>query len=414
VIILLDYENHKVSNLKDQEKKKSLCPLCFLYCKRKRYIGLGLTYAGFLLSYRLNKDLDWFNLKGGLLMKKIVFSFMILMLTFPSVVVGSSLEAGAVFMMIFPGSRATSMAGASTASQGDVFSSYYNDAALAFEDNAQMGLQHANWLPGLYPGMYYEYLTMLLPVGEDLNLDFAITYLTTGETETGDSTFTESWMTYDVAFKAGGCLQVSDNLGVGIGMKYIYSFLAPESVLEWLSNITGTSMQGGTGQAWALDLSLLYIWNDFLNTELFGMDWFKTFRFGAALQNFGPDISYIDNGGSDPLPKTLRLGISLGCLEEKAHKLNLNMDLIKILVDVEYSNFKEIWKDSWKAVGLEYTLNDLFSLRSGYFLDKVGQRQGPTFGAGFQYDKWNVDLSVDQEIYDFETANYRISVQYSF
>ncbi len=346
-------------------------------------------------------------------MKKVVLLFFILILIFPLVAVGSSLEAGAVFLMIFPGSRATSMAGAFTASEGDVFSTYYNDAALAFENNAQIGLQHANWLPGLYPGMYYEYLTMLFPLGEDLNLDFAVTYLTTGLTETGDSTLPD-WMTYDVAFKAGGCLQVSDNLGLGIGMKYIYSFLAPESVLIWLSNITGTSMQGGTGQAWALDLSLLYVWNDFFNTELFGMDWFKTLRVGAALHNFGPDISYIDNGGSDPLPKTLRLGFSIACLDEEAHKLNLNMDLIKILVDVEYSNFKEIWRDSWKAVGMEYTLNDLFSLRLGYFLDKVGQRQGPTFGAGFQHDKWNLDLSVDQEIYDFQTSNYRISAQYSF
>jgi len=361
-----------------------------------------------------NKVMHWLNLKGGFVMRKIVFSFLILMIISPLATFGSSLEAGAVFMMIFPGSRATSMAGAFTASEGDAFSSYYNDAALAFEDSKQIGLQHANWLPGLYPGMYYEYLTLLLPVGEDLNLDFALTYLTTGETETGDTSFTASWTTYDVAFKVGGCLEMSDNLGVGIGMKYIYSFLAPESVLRWLSDITGTSMSGGTGQAWALDLSLLYIWNNFIGAELFGMEWLKTLRFGASFQNIGPDISYIDNGESDPLPRTMRLGLSFELFDEKTHKLNLNMDLIKILIDVEYTDFQEIWQDSWKAAGMEYTINDLFSLRLGYFLDRVGQREGPTFGAGFQHNKFHFDLSVDQEIYGFETANYRISAQYSF
>jgi len=329
-----------------------------------------------------------------------ILSFLILLVILPVSVFGSSLEAGAVFMMIF------------TASEGDVFSTYYNDAALAFKEERQIGLQHANWLPGLYPGMYYEYLTMLFPVGEDLNLDFAVTYLTTGETETGEEGM-EPWTTYDVAFKVGGCLQLSDNFGVGIGMKYIYSFLAPESVLEWLSRITQTSVSGGTGQAWAVDLSLLYIWNDFINANLFGMKWLRTLRIGAALQNFGPDISYVENGESDPLPRTLRLGLSFGLLEEESHKLNLNLDLIKILIGVEYTKFKEIWEDSWKAGGLEYTISNLFSLRLGYFSDRVGQRSGPTFGAGFQYNKFHFDLSVDQEIYDFETANYRISVQFS-
>ncbi|MBN1695684.1 PorV/PorQ family protein [candidate division WOR-3 bacterium] len=345
--------------------------------------------------------------------RRTVFSFMILLIILPLSVFASSLEAGAIFMMIFPGSRATSMGGAFTASDGDIFSTYYNDATLAFVENKQIGWQHANWLPGLYPGMYYEYLTFLIPLGEGLNLDFAVTYLTTGETEVSDSLrdFYEEWVTYDIAFKAGGCLKLSENLGVGIGMKYIRSFLAPEIVLR---DYLGLSGAGGTGQAWALDVSLLYIWNDFINAKLFGMEWLKTVRIGASLQNFGPDISYVENGESDPLPRTLRLGLSFGLLEEETHKLNLNMDLIKILIGVEYTDFQEIWRDSWKAMGIEYTLNNLFSLRLGYFLDRVGQREGPTFGAGFQYQKFHFDLSVDQEIYDFETANYRISAQLSF
>ncbi len=344
-------------------------------------------------------------------MRKLVFSLVILIIIFPLALVGSSLEAGAVFMMIFPGARATSMAGAFTASEGDVFSTYYNDAALAFESEKQIGLQHANWLPGLYPGMYYEYLTFLMPIGKDLNVNFAVTYLTTGETTLGTdpedpSPVEASWTTYDVAFKLGASLAVSDNLGLGFGMKYIYSFLAPENVIRDYLGISGA---GGSGQAWAADVSLFYVWNNFI-----GEEWLKTLRIGASLQNFGPEISYIENGESDPLPRTLRLGLSFAILETKAHKLNLNMDLIKILIGVEYTNFKEMWRDSWKAGGMEYTINDLFSLRFGYFLDRVGQREGPTFGAGFQYNKFRFDLSVDQEIYDFETANYRISAQYSF
>jgi hypothetical protein len=343
------------------------------------------------------------------MLRKVAFWFLIIIGVFPFNAFSDSFEAGAVFMMIFPGSRATGMAGAFTASEGDIFSSYYNDAALAFKENAQIGLQHTNWLPGLYQGMYYEYFSFLLPIGEDLNLDFAVTYLTTGETVTGDSLDAERyrWVTFDLAVKAGGCLQLSDNLGVGIGMKYIYSFLAPEDVIRQVLGIPGS---GGSGQAWALDLSVLYIWNDFIGSELF-----KTLRLGAALQNIGPNISYIENGESDPLARTLRVGVSTSIFENEMHKLNLNLDLIKILIGVEATNFSEMWEDSWKAGGLEYTVNNLFSARVGYFLDVVGSRKGFTYGLGLNlYKKFLVDISADQDIYDFQTSNYRISLQYSF
>jgi hypothetical protein len=343
------------------------------------------------------------------MIKKVIFSFLVLIIVFPFAVFGDSFEAGAVFMLIFPGSRATGMAGASTASEGDVFSTYYNDAALSFNDGAMIGLQHANWLSGLYPGMYYEYFSLLLPVGEDLNFDFAVTYLTTGETVAGDSIDPTrySWVTFDLAVKAAGCLQLSNNLGVGVGMKYIYSFLAPEDVIRQVLGIAGS---GGSGQAWAVDLSVLYVWNDFI-----GPEFLKTLRLGAALQNLGPNISYIENGESDPLARTLRLGVSASIFENEMNKLNLNLDLIKILIGVAATDFGEMWKDSWKAGGLEYTVRDLFSARVGYFLDRVGDRNGFTYGIGLNlYKKFLIDISADQDIYDFPTQNYRISLQYSF
>ncbi|MEO0293819.1 MAG: PorV/PorQ family protein [candidate division WOR-3 bacterium] len=335
-------------------------------------------------------------------MKKFISFLLSVILILPSIAFGNSLQAGAVFLMIFPGSRATGMGGAFTASKGDIFSTYYNDGSLAFKNGIELGLQHANWLSGLWPGMYYEYLSLVYPLGKDLNLNFAVTYLTTGETEArkeDDTTYNRKWRTYDVAVKIGGSLRLLDKLGLGIGMKYIYSFLAPEDVVRELLGISGS---GGSGQAWAVDLSLLYCLYD-------------SFRLGIALQNLGPEITYIENGESDPLPRMLRLGTSFDILRGGFHKLNLNLDLIGILVGVRYTNFSEIVKDSWKAGGLEYTVKDLFSFRIGYFIDKVGKREGPTFGAGFNLNKrFLIDVSMDQYIYAFETSNYRISCQLSF
>ncbi len=346
-------------------------------------------------------------------MKRILVFFVFLFCVIP--LLSSSLEAGAVFLMIFPGSRATSMSGAFGATQGDVFSTYYNNAALAFENKKMIGLQHANWLPGLYQGMYYEYLAFLLPIAKDINFTGAVTYLTTGKTEANVGGIYREWLTYDIAVKVAGSMPISDRLGVSLGMKYLYSFLAPDEVIEVLGTQTGVTMSGGTGHAWAFDGAIFYRWPKFVNIEALGMEWLSVLRLGLAVQNMGTQISYVEGGNSDPLPRTIRLSSSLGILENKRHQLRFNVDLIKIAVNVDnYTDFKGMWEDTWKATGLEYTFNELFSLRLGYFIDAVGKREGPTFGAGFQYETFYFDLSADQEIYEFTTSNYRLSAQYSF
>lgn len=346
-------------------------------------------------------------------MKRILLIFLILVCVLP--ILASSLEAGAVFLMIFPGSRATSMGGAFGAVEGDIFSTYYNNAALAFGNERIIGLQHASWLPGLYPGMYYEYLAVVLPIAGDINLSGAVTYLTTGRTEALIGGVEREWLTYDVAFKLAGSMPVSNKLGVSLGMKYIYSFLAPDEIIEELGRQYGGVMRGGTGHAWAFDGALFYRWTDFIKVEALGMKWMNVLRLGLAFQNLGTRIQYIQGGNSDPLPRTVRLSFSLSVLENKLHQLRLNTDLIKIVVNIDdYTDFRRIWEDTWKAVGMEYTLNELFSLRGGFFIDRTGKRVGPTFGVGFHYKNFYFDLSADQEIYEFTTSNYRLSAQYSF
>jgi hypothetical protein len=346
-------------------------------------------------------------------MRRVCVTFIIFFCIFP--LLSSSLEAGAVFLMIFPGSRATSMGGAFGAIEGDIFSTYYNNASLAFEKRRMVGLQHATWLPGLYQGMYYEYLAFLFPVGKDIKLTTAVTYLTTGRTLATVGGLEREWLTYDIALKVAGSMPISERLGISLGMKYIYSFLAPDEVIEELGREIGGVLSGGTGHAWALDGSIFYRWDDFMNIDALGMSWFNTLRFGLALQNIGTDIRYIEGGNSDPLPRTARISSSLGILENERHQIRFNLDLIKIAVKIDdYTDFSGIWDDTWKAIGFEYIFNELFSLRFGYFIDRLGKREGPTFGAGFQYKNFYFDISADQEIYEFETSNYRLSASFSF
>ncbi|MBD3286709.1 hypothetical protein GF359_08895, partial [candidate division WOR-3 bacterium] len=94
---------------------------------------------------------------------------------------------GAVFLMIWPGSRPTALGGAYTAIADDASAAYYNPGGLGFQKDINMSLMHVNWLPGLYEGMYYEYLAVSSPFKKIGTFAFNGVYLTTGETPVTDA-----------------------------------------------------------------------------------------------------------------------------------------------------------------------------------------------------------------------------------
>jgi len=310
---------------------------------------------------------------------------------------GSSIDPGGVFLMIFPGSRATALGGAFAGVEGDVFGTYYNTASLGFANKKLIGLQHANWLTGLWPDMYYEYLAYVHPLKEDLVITGAFTYITTGETEaTVGGEVIARFRNYDFAIKVAVANRLNDRMAVSLGIKYIYSFLAP----EWLVREVLGARGGGQGKAWAVDGGFFYKILPNLNL-------------GVAIQNIGTPLQYLDAGEKDDLPRTLRIGLSSVPFENDIHRVMLNADITKILVGVT-SNLRDEFEDTWKSFGIEYSIFNIFSLRAGYFIDILGHRVGLTWGIGVHYKTFRFDVSSDQKIYEFETSNYRLSAQYAF
>jgi hypothetical protein len=76
--------------------------------------------------------------------------------------------------------------------------------------------------------------------------------------------------------------------------------------------------------------------------------------------------------------------------------------------------FTYLYRDTWKGIGAEYTLGGIFILRTGYFADAVGKRQGFTFGGGIKMKKFRFDLGIDSRLYEFPTDNYRMSLHFSY
>ncbi|OYD14103.1 hypothetical protein CH330_09350, partial [candidate division WOR-3 bacterium JGI_Cruoil_03_51_56] len=64
---------------------------------------------------------------------------------------------GAVFLIIFPDARSVALGGCGVAIGDLGENSYYNPAALGFGPRIGATWSHVPWLPGLFPGMNYEF-----------------------------------------------------------------------------------------------------------------------------------------------------------------------------------------------------------------------------------------------------------------
>jgi hypothetical protein len=314
---------------------------------------------------------------------------------------------GAVFLMIWPGARATALSGSFSATADDATACYYNQAGLAFMEQTVISLQHAPWLSGLYPDMYYEYAGVTKPfkVG---TFGLNIIYLTTGETEVRnfEGVYLGRYTTFDISVGLNYGFKLRPNLGLGIGWKFIYSYLVPPWVWGRMPELGIQS--GGIGATYAFDVGVLYKPWPFLSLA-------------SALQNIGPNISYTESGASDPLPYTLRLGFRFEPIHSRVFTIALTADVTKILVgmfSIEENSFFENVKyevgEAWKSVALEVDYYNFIKLRAGHFWDTEGERVGFTFGGGIKAGGFSLDIGIDQDIYDFETTNRKFSLSYQF
>ncbi len=356
----------------------------------------------------------------------------------------ASQNPGAVFLMIWPAARPTAMGGAFASIADDASAVYYNPGGMAFLEGTQATLMHANWLPGLYPGMYYEYASVTHKFQERGNAGMNIIYLTTGETDVinEQGQFLGRYTTFDVAVAGAYGYPVLDNLGLGFSAKFIYSFLVPDWVWDVMPELGIEA--GGTGVTWALDFGALYEPWDFL-------------KVGLSVANIGPNISYTSSGESDPLPRMLRAGLTYFPLRTEHFRLGITPEINKILVGMFFDEagtktsselWAAEWRDAWKTLAFEGTFSTDqlgLSARVGYFEDLSGARGGIVlkregagtehvglwdvltrknlgdfqslglcFGGGIRYARFAFDLSVDQYIYDFATNNYKFSFSYQF
>lgn len=331
---------------------------------------------------------------------------------------GQVAQSSALFLRIEPDSRSAGMGNTGVAVADDANSMFWNPSGLAFQENTQVGLTHANWLPEFNANLFYEYLVGTYHVNGVGTFGGNVTFLNLGETEIRDPQGNRLGVTnsYQLAASTSYGVKVSERLGVGTSLRFIYSKLT-----------SGQRAETGDGKASTLatDFAALYRSAPF---SLGGAD--ATFSMGLNIANLGGTLDFNkERLGKDPIPANFRIGPGLTIDFDEYNSLTLATDFNKSLVSSEVeiadgdtarvgkTGFEALF-DSWGTArgqigpdnevstlslieqftvgtGLEYWYSDLFALRSGYYYEHPdnGDRQFLTFGAGLRYNIVGVDIS---------------------
>jgi hypothetical protein len=209
----------------------------------------------------------------------------------------------------------------------------------------------------------------------------------------------------EMAVDLGYSRKLSDNLGIGLTGRYIYSNLA-----------AGYASSGATyqpGKTFAVDVSLY--WHG-VTVENGG------WNFGLALTNLGGKIGYTNDATEkDFIPADLGLGASYTNVFNEDNKVMFGLDLHKLLVPQTPNDtgtaetaamtayYAKSLTGSWFSsfsgpsqlqtvmadLGIEYAYQDQFFLRVGYYYESAQQGDLKYFstGIGLRYSVMELNFS---------------------
>jgi opacity protein-like surface antigen len=304
-------------------------------------------------------------------------------------------ESGVPSLTIPPGARPNGMGEAFAAVADDATASWWNVGGLAFMKNSNLAFMHSQLVPDLASDVYYEFLGYSAPAGDVGVWALNLIYLTYGESIATDPAGTPlgTFTSWEGTLTGSFAMQLGDNVGAGISMKFIRVDYAPEEFTQDNVEGSGTSFAVDVGGLWKLPKQRL--------------------NFGLSVNNAGPNIAFIDREQSDPLPFTARLGTAYTPIADEISNLLVTLDVEQSLVWLIDSEVETRRSEIWHA-GVEYRYVNLLAARVGYVYDQDGDFSDPTYGLGFIYkDKLSLDYANVPQAETLERV-HRWSLYFTF
>lgn len=332
---------------------------------------------------------------------------------------------GVTSLGIAPDARGASMGDLGAATDPDANSQYWNPSKYAFAySTAEFSLSYTPWLRKLVNDIFLANLSgyWKLGSGDNQALSASLRYFSLGEVNSSDISggAGQSLNPYELSFDIGYSRKLSDKFSMGVVFRYIYSDLG------FSTSYAGDQSTGAS--AFAADISGYFTTFPMVGRNECQWSW------GWNISNIGSKVSY--NHGENPafLPTNLRLGTSFMFPLADYHNLSLNLDLNKLLVptmprrvdyedgaegDIAWTEATEKWQNmspitgifksftdapggfkeelreiTW-SFGAEYSYNQQFFVRAGYFYENQnkGNRQYFAMGAGFSLNVVKLDAS---------------------
>ncbi len=319
------------------------------------------------------------------------------------------------FLMISSDARASGIGEQGVATSFDNFSQHWNPSKYVFSENSSgFGFSYTPYLSKIVNDVFLGNLTYYRKNSERSAWSFSLKYFSLGDIDVLqnplDIPIIESPNEFTI--DAGYSLKLNENFGLGITGRFLLSDVKLQSF--------DAESQAATSVA--VDIS------GFFQSDIVTIGRSNgILRAGFNISNLGPKMKYTDLGQESFIPTNLKIGSGFEFLSDNSNSLTVSFEINKLLVptpsipiydsseteiiayrqdDIGFLSgiFKsfgdapdgssEELKELTYSFGLEYSFNESFFLRSGYFSEHElkGSRKFITLGTGF---KTNSNLSID-------------------
>ncbi|MDH7604306.1 MAG: PorV/PorQ family protein [Melioribacter sp.] len=327
-------------------------------------------------------------------MKRIIFISLLVYLVSCSIYAQSFVSnvskrgtSAAPFLSISQGARASAMGSAFVAIADDQSAIYWNPAGLAKLSGVGIFVEHTKWIADIN----YNFFAATYNLGDfgTVGLSFLTSNMdemkvtTIEEPEGTGETFSVSDAMVSLAY----AINLTDNFAIGFNPKFVMQKI-------WKMTATAIAIDMGVQYVTPFDGAILA-----MSISNFGTKMKLDGNTALVLVDLDPYSS--GNNGQIPaylqtegweLPLNFRVGIAYRPIDTQMHKLNLAVDAMHPSDNYESLN-----------AGIEYTFNDMFSLRCGYkSLFLKDSEESLTFGFGVkQLLLGNIAIKVDYSYGNF-------------
>lgn len=342
------------------------------------------------------------------------------------------ITTGVPFLLVAADARSAGMADQGVATSADAYSQQWNPAKYAFAlDKQGFSIGYTPYLTQLVNDISLGQVNYYNRFNEKSAFAASLRFFSLGEIELRQNFDDPANVVKpnELSLDGSYSLKLSEHFAMAVGGRYIRSNL----------KIADVNTDAVPGSSFAVDVAGFFQSEEVAFNEFNGR-----YRLGFNFQNMGPKISY-DNTKNDIssnfLPANMRLGGGFDFILDEYNKVALNVEFSKLLVptpqepelidinndgtidaseivtarSINNENYKKInWvsgmfksfndapggiseelKEFTYSIGTEYSYQDSFAMRLGYFHESPmkGARKFFSLGAGFKYNVVKIDVS---------------------